>query len=83
MHLHLKLNDDTLTILVEDDGPGVASHQLADLTRRQKRLDETTPGYGLGLSIVQEIINDYGGAMHFSTSPKGGLRVLIELPRSI
>ncbi|MBO6812954.1 MAG: GHKL domain-containing protein [Marinobacter adhaerens] len=83
VHLHLKLHDDTLTILVEDDGPGVASHQLADLTRRQKRLDEKTPGYGLGLSIVEEITNDYGGAMHFSISPKGGLRVLIELPRSI
>jgi len=83
VYLHLKLHDDTLTILIEDDGPGVASHQLADLTKRQKRLDEKTPGYGLGLSIVDEIVNDYAGAMHFSTSRKGGLRVLIELPRSI
>lgn len=83
VYLHLKLYDDTLTILVEDDGPGVASHQLADLTKRQKRLDEKTPGYGLGLSIVEEIVNHYSGAMHFSTSPKGGLRVLIEFPRSV
>lgn len=83
VHLHLKLHDDTLTILVEDDGPGVASYQLPDLTRRQKRLDEKTPGYGLGLSIVEEIVHDYAGAIHFSTSPKGGLRVLIELPKSV
>tara|TARA_R110000824_G_scaffold71303_1_gene182616 strand:+ start:1308 stop:1877 length:570 start_codon:yes stop_codon:yes gene_type:complete len=82
-YLHLNVNDDILTILIEDDGLGVASHQLSDLTKRQKRLDEKTPGYGLGLSIVEEIVNDYAGAMHFSTSPQGGLRVLIEFPISI
>jgi two-component system sensor histidine kinase PhoQ len=83
VYLHLKIQEEMLTVLVEDDGVGVAPHQLADLTKRQKRLDEKTLGYGLGLSIVEEIINDYGGLMHFSISPKGGLRVLIELPRSI
>ncbi|MBK1872618.1 GHKL domain-containing protein [Marinobacter sp. 1-3A] len=79
-YLYLSISDDTLTILIEDDGPGVASHHLSDLTKRQKRLDEKTPGYGLGLSIVEEIINDYAGAMHFSVSPLGGLRVLIQFP---
>ena len=83
VYLHLKIDNDILTILIEDDGPGVAPHQLSDLTKRQKRLDEKTPGYGLGLSIVEEIVNDYAGAMYFSASPAGGLRVLIELPRSI
>jgi signal transduction histidine kinase len=83
VYLHLKIDNDILTILIEDDGPGVAPHQLSDLTKRQKRLDEKTPGHGLGLSIVEEIVNDYAGAMYFSASPAGGLRVLIELPRSI
>ncbi len=82
-YLYLNVQEETLTILVEDDGPGVADHQLTELTKRQKRLDEKTPGYGLGLSIVEEIVTDYTGIIHFSTSPKGGLRVMVELPKII
>jgi signal transduction histidine kinase len=43
-------------------------------------LDETKPGSGLGLSIVAELAQLYGGKLELGTAPIGGLRVELELP---
>ena len=52
------------------------------MIRRGERLDETAPGSGLGLSILDELARAYGGALSLSDSPLGGLRVTVELPRA-
>jgi signal transduction histidine kinase len=76
--------DDTVTFVVEDDGPGCAPEQLEALTRRGFRADENTPGSGLGLAIVRDIVEGYGGRLSFGRSPSlGGLRVVIEFPGDI
>ncbi|GAA0577214.1 sensor histidine kinase [Halomonas salifodinae] len=71
---------DTLRILVEDDGPGVAEADLCRLGRRGTRLDERHPGYGLGLSILTQLVSRYSGQTRFATSPLGGLRVELTIP---
>jgi signal transduction histidine kinase len=75
-------NDDRriLHILVDDDGPGLSPQQREQVARRGRRLDETKPGSGLGLSIVVELASLYGGALTLGTAPIGGLRVELVLP---
>ena len=67
-------------ILIEDDGPGLAPEQRQAALSRGKRLDETKPGSGLGLSIVADLATLYGGALILEESPKGGLRADLRLP---
>jgi signal transduction histidine kinase len=70
-----------LKLLIEDDGPGCAPEQLESLSARGFRADETKPGQGLGLSIVRDLVDSYGGALEFGPSPVlGGLRVTVHLP---
>lgn len=70
-----------LRIEVRDDGPGVIQEALPALGTRGVRLDEQTPGHGLGLAIVREIIERYGGDLTFAIGTRGGLRVSATVPR--
>jgi signal transduction histidine kinase len=75
---------DDWVLQVEDDGVGVDESLLAQLKQRGKRLDETQPGYGLGLSIVDEIVQVYQGRWQMAQSESlGGLKVEVVWPKSI
>ena len=69
-----------IRIVVDDDGPGLSPAERERVARRGQRLDETKPGSGLGLSIVQELAALYGGGLALSTAPIGGLRAELVLP---
>jgi signal transduction histidine kinase len=71
-----------LSLVVEDDGPGLAPEQRAEMLKRGARLDETAPGSGLGLSIVDELARAYGGSVDLGASDMGGLKVCVTLPRA-
>src|SRR5262249_57155376 len=60
-------------IVVDDDGPGLTPQQRDQVARRGRRIDETKPGSGLGLSIVVELAALYGGGAPPGTAPIGGL----------
>lgn len=67
---------DRLHFTVEDDGPGVPAELLDRLEAPGFRADENRPGHGLGLSIVADIVSQYGGEIRYLRSPDlGGLRV--------
>ncbi|MCW9023319.1 MAG: sensor histidine kinase [Gammaproteobacteria bacterium] len=71
---------DAIYIIVEDDGSGVSEEELASLTQRGHRIDESLPGHGLGLAIVKEIVELYHGTLQFDRSPElEGLRVQVKL----
>ena len=72
----------TLELTVEDDGPGLAAEARGEVLQRGARLDESAPGSGLGLSIVDELAKAYGGALTLDDSAMGGLKVRMSLPRS-
>lgn len=71
-----------ITLTVEDDGPGLTPEQAEQVLERGKRLDETKPGSGLGLSIVKDIAGLYGGRVEFARSGMGGLLARLTLPGS-
>jgi signal transduction histidine kinase len=70
----------TVRILVDDDGPGLSPQQREQVARRGRRLDESKPGSGLGLSIVVELARVYRGSLTLGTAPIGGLRAELVLP---
>jgi signal transduction histidine kinase len=67
-------------ITVDDDGPGLSAEQRAEVGKRGKRLDETKPGSGLGLSIVADLAGLYRGKLELDQAPHGGLRARLDLP---
>jgi signal transduction histidine kinase len=79
VELSLNEDDGQLMIVVSDDGPGVADNALDQLGKRGLRLDEQTPGHGLGLAIVRDIVQRYEGRLRFSRRPANGLKVDIAI----
>lgn len=77
--VELSLTEDNrqMQIAVADDGSGVAEDSIGELGKRGLRLDEQTPGHGLGLAIVCDIVDRYNGRTEFSQSPFGGLKVAV------
>jgi signal transduction histidine kinase len=67
-------------MIIDDDGSGLTPDQREAALRRGKRLDETKPGSGLGLSIVVDLVSLYGGALTLGVNPQGGLRAELRLP---
>ena len=68
-----------LTVSVEDDGPGLPVPDRAEVLKRGRRLDETKPGSGLGLSIVVDLASHYQGGVRLDTAGIGGLRAELEV----
>jgi signal transduction histidine kinase len=70
----------TLRIEIGDDGPGVPASQRRAALKRGIRLDEKAPGSGLGLSIVTDTAEIYGGTFEIGDSPLGGMAAILTLP---
>lgn len=70
-------------LVIEDDGPGISDEGCIEVLKRGVRLDESTPGTGLGLNIANELTHSYRGELKLSRAHLGGLRVdlLLPLPR--
>lgn len=65
------------SVMVEDDGGGIAPDQVPVMLARGARLDQRGQGAGLGLAIVQEVLEAYGWRLDLSVSKLGGLKATI------
>ena len=76
---------DGIDILVDDDGSGIPPADRERVFQPFIRLDPSrspsTGGIGLGLTIARDVARNHGGEIHLETSPQGGLRARLHLPR--
>lgn len=72
--------DGYMELVVEDDGPGIPMAAKDGVLERGRRLDKSMPGNGLGLTIVHDVVDLYGGSLTLEDSPLGGLAAKLRLP---
>lgn len=77
-------SEDSVTVIIEDDGIGIPDDKkelaLQPFVRLDESRSEATGGTGLGLSIAKTAIENHGGQIFLENSDLGGLRVRIVLP---
>ena len=71
-----------LELCIEDDGPGIPPDMAAAVVARGQRLDNQIAGQGIGLSVVADILDAYGGYLTITESAFGGARMSLVLPTS-
>ncbi|WP_245455595.1 sensor histidine kinase [Neorhizobium lilium] len=72
-----------IVITIADDGPGLAQEAIADAFLPGRRMDETVPGDGFGLTIASELVQLYGGSIMVQNGGDGGLQQTVSLPKAI
>jgi two-component system sensor histidine kinase PhoQ len=69
-----------MVLTVSDDGPGIPEDAARALLQRGMRLDESTPGHGIGLAVVKDIARSYGGRLSIQKSELGGAEIMVSIP---
>ena len=69
-----------MILTVTDDGPGIPEAAADALLQRGTRLDESTPGHGIGLAIVKDIARSYGGELTIGAAGIGGAKITVTIP---
>ena len=84
VHINFQKGVNNIFIVIEDDGPGIPEDQYKNVFKPFFRLDKSRSlnqsGIGLGLTIVEDIINSHGGNVQLGRSKLKGLQVKISLP---
>ncbi|MCU7555287.1 ATP-binding protein [Alteromonas sp. ASW11-19] len=70
-----------LTLLVDDDGPGIPPAQKERLLLRGERLDAYQDGQGIGMAVVSDLVAIYEGQLSIQDAPQGGARIQLRFPR--
>jgi len=69
-----------MILSVADDGPGIPEDAADALLQRGMRLDESTPGHGIGLAVVNDIARSYGGYLAIKKARLGGAEIVVSIP---
>jgi signal transduction histidine kinase len=84
-HIELRDSDERLTILVNDNGPGIPEAELERVFEPYYRRDASRTagngGSGLGLGIARRLAQSHGGSLVLANRPCRGLCAVLTLPR--
>ena len=84
VYVDVQKGNNRVLVTIEDDGPGIPEDQYKNVFKPFFRLDKSRSlnqsGVGLGLAIVEDIINSHGGNIQLNKSKYNGLQVKISLP---
>ena len=84
VYVNLSEGSNRVLINIEDDGPGIPEDQYKNVFKPFFRLDKSRnlnqSGVGLGLAIVEDVVNSHGGTIQLGKSKYNGLQVKIFLP---
>lgn len=77
--------EDSVQIVVEDNGEGIPEEELPHIFERFYRVDKSrnkaTGGVGIGLTISKSIVNAHGGTIEVESKVNKGTRFIVRLPR--
>jgi two-component system sensor histidine kinase PhoQ len=76
-------NKSSFELIVEDDGASIPEAERQTVMRRGKRLDEQQSGQGIGLSVVNELVELYGGTISINNSSLGGAQITIRFDSAL
>ena len=82
IQLSADYQDSQVVIQITDDGPGIQPDQIARILERGVRADQSTPGHGIGLAIVRDIVQVYGGELSIKNHPDGGACITLRLGKT-
>ena len=83
-HLSIDADSEFVTMLVDDEGPGIPPDQretvLEPFVRLEDSRNRSTGGAGLGLAVARSLVDAHGGTISITEAPSGGARLTVRLP---
>ena len=84
VHIIVKMEEESLNIIISDNGPGIPEDSMNEVFRPFFRLDQArnaeTGGTGLGLSVARDVARGHGGDIYLSKGAQGGLEATVSVP---
>ena len=82
--IQLTKNNNYLSVIIDDDGPGISKKEYNNVFKPFYKIDksrsDTKSSVGLGMSIASDVVRSHGGSIVLDKSPQNGLRVKIIFP---
>ncbi|MCC7547163.1 MAG: GHKL domain-containing protein [Burkholderiales bacterium] len=78
VHAHVEAR--ALLLGIDDDGPGIPESAAREVLQRGGRADQSTPGHGIGLAVVRDVVQAYGGKVRIGRGELGGAAITLEFP---
>jgi signal transduction histidine kinase len=83
-HLSIDADSESVTLIVDDEGPGIPADQREAILEPFVRLEDSrnrrTGGAGLGLAVARSLVEAHGGTISIADAPGGGARVSVRVP---